>query len=99
MASGKAQKKSFCTDIEHALRGISHPRSGYVEYDSISWEGVNALPGISVKGVGKIGLPLQEHQEGENVCVCVCVCVRVRDGVRDRDGMCVYVCVCVCAGC
>jgi hypothetical protein len=56
---------NYRAGIEQALRSVTSAYGGYVCSDVVSLEGLRGLPSISVQGVGRLSLPLQEHQQGE----------------------------------
>ena len=60
-------EKDYRRDIQRALRAlrIKSARGGsWVLSDLVHMEGLTGLPGVTLKGVGRVGLPLGVEQEG-----------------------------------
>jgi hypothetical protein len=52
--------------MQQALRSIKSGVGGFVHSDKISWEGLQGLPMIALKGIGRLGLPLSAEQQGDS---------------------------------
>jgi hypothetical protein len=56
---------TYKTQIEQAIRIVREAKRGFVHGGEMSSESLGCLPCISVKGVGRMGLPLCAQQAGQ----------------------------------
>jgi hypothetical protein len=59
-------RANYQRHIQRALRRIQSAEAGFVNADVVSLEGLTSLPGVSLKGVGRVALPLGVETAGTN---------------------------------
>jgi hypothetical protein len=64
MTSVGSVKMDYRSGIKEALSSVQSAHSGYACSDVVTFEGLKALPSISVEGVGKVFLPVRQDQQG-----------------------------------
>jgi hypothetical protein len=57
-------RKNYRRHIQRALRSVKSGECGFVNSDMVSLKGLTCLPSVSLKGIGRVALPLVADNAG-----------------------------------